>query len=147
MRFTRVRIHLHFISFCLVHFIQIHPSRTMTSANIHLHLSNTAAEMAEWKKKQAEVQKRMKEERKAESKRRRLEMAKEKRKNEREMVRQFRAVDPGQLRKLSAMGCLAAAAEAASKVDGSPSSGPPGTSGGARGAWEAVRVLRRAPRP
>ena len=97
----------------------------MPSANIHLHLSNTAAEMAEWKKKQAEKEKRMKEERKAESKRRRLEMAKEKRKNEREMVRQFRAVDPGQLRELSAMGRLAAAAEAASKVGGSPSSGPP----------------------
>lgn len=93
--------------------------------------------MVEWKKEQAEVQERMKEERKADSKRRRLEKAKERRKNEREMAKQLRAAeaefyvdqakesgDPSQLRKLSAMGCLAAAAEVASKVDGSPTSEP-----------------------
>ena len=93
--------------------------------------------MFEWKKEQAEIQERLKEERKADSKRRRLEKAKEKRKNEREMAKQLRAAeaeyyvekakesdDPSQLRKLSAMGCLAAAAEAASKVDGSPTTEP-----------------------
>ena len=93
--------------------------------------------MVEWKKEQAEMQERLKEERKADSKRRRLEKAKEKRKNEREMAKQLRAAeaeyyvekatesgDPSQFRNLSAMGCLAAAAEAASKVDGSPTSEP-----------------------
>ena len=93
--------------------------------------------MFEWKKEQAEIQERLKEERKADSKRRRLEKAKEKRKNEREMAKQLRAAeaeyyvekakesdDPSQVIKLSAMGCLAAAAEAASKVDGSPTTEP-----------------------
>lgn len=93
--------------------------------------------MAEWKKEQAEVQERMKEERRADSKRRRLEKAKEKRKNERELAKQLRTAkaeyyvdnakesgDPSQLRKISAMGFLAAAAEAASKVNGSPTAEP-----------------------
>ena len=104
--------------------------------------TNPAAKMAEWKKEQAEVRERMKEERKANKKRRRREKAKEKReaeketrRNEEEMMMQLRAAeteyyvdrakesgDPSELRKISGMGFLAAAAEAASKVDGSPTS-------------------------
>ena len=87
--------------------------------------------MLAWKKEQAVLQEKMKEERKADNKRRRLQKAKEKRKNEKEMMKQLRAADkeyyavkakesgdPSQVRELSAMGALAAAAAAASTTDG-----------------------------